>query len=300
MRLVPVVATTAAAVLAIALVTFLVYGRKTVPVTVAGWDVSRVAGTPRIGSNVISGKETSRLGVGQILETDHQSRASLRAEDIGQIEVEASTRLRLLTMGAGLKRIALDRGTIHTYIWAVPGQFVVDTPSAVTVDLGCAYTLTVDDSGAGLVRTTLGWVGFKLDGRESFIPAGAACATRPGIGPGTPYFDDASEPFRLALTKLDFDRESPDLEDAQLHIVLSQARPRDALTLWHLLARLSGRDRARVYDRLAALVPPPTGVTRDGVLGGDRRMLDLWWNRLGLGDTLLWRTFERSWPQDGK
>ena len=155
---------------AIALVTFLVYGRKTVPVNVAGWDVSRVAGTPRIGPNVISGKETSRLGVGQILETDHQSRASLRAEDIGQIEVEASTRLRLLTMGAGLKRIALDRGTIHTYIWAVPGQFVVDTPSAVTVDLGCAYTLQVDDSGAGLVRTSLGWVGFKLNGHESFIP----------------------------------------------------------------------------------------------------------------------------------
>ena len=114
MRLFPVIATTAAAVVVIAVVTFLVYGRKTVPVNVAGWDVSRVAGTPRIGPNVISGKETSRLGVGQILETDHQSRASLRAEDIGQIEVEASTRLRLLTMGAGLKRIAIDRGTIHT------------------------------------------------------------------------------------------------------------------------------------------------------------------------------------------
>ena len=55
-----------------------------------------------------------------------------------------------------------------------------------------------------------------------------------------------------------------------------------------------------MYDRLAALVPPPTGVTRGGVLGGDRQMLDLWWNRLGLGDTSLWRTFERSWPQDSK
>jgi len=58
-----------------------------------------------------------------MLETDHQSRASLQADDIGQIEVEPSTRLRLLTMGAGLKRIALDRGTIHTYIWAPAGQF---------------------------------------------------------------------------------------------------------------------------------------------------------------------------------
>ena len=89
-------------------------------------------------------------------------------------------------------------------IWAPPGQFVVDTPSAVTVDLGCAYTLQVDDSGAGLVRTSLGWVGFRLNGHESFIPAGAACATRPKVGPGTPYFEDASSEFRARFDEIRF------------------------------------------------------------------------------------------------
>ena len=172
--------------------------------------MSRVAGTPRIGRNQISGKETSRLGIGQVLETDQQSRASLRPTNIGQIEVEQSTRLRLSDHGVPvLKRIALDRGTIHAYIWAPPGQFVVDTPSAVTVDLGCAYTLQVDDSGAGMVRTSLGWVGFKLNGHESFIPAGAACATRPKIGPGTPYFEDASSELRAALARFDFEDSTP-------------------------------------------------------------------------------------------
>jgi len=182
-RLFPVLVTTAAVVVTVTVVTFLVEGRKPIPTIVAGWNVSRVAGSPRIGPKTMGGgKEgVSRLGVGQMLETDSQSRASLQADDTGQIEVDPSTRLRLLTMGAGLKRIALDRGTIHTYIWAPAGQFVVDTPSAMTVDLGCAYTLQVDDSGVGLVRTSLGWVGFKLNGRESFIPAGAACATRPRV-----------------------------------------------------------------------------------------------------------------------
>jgi hypothetical protein len=145
MRLVPALAATGVAVLALVTVIFLLYRRKPVPVTGAGWDVSRVAGTPRIGRNTIGGKKASRLGVGQILETDHQSRASLRADEIGQIEVEPSTRVRLLAMGTGLEHIALDRGTIHTYIWAPPGQFVVDTPSAVTVDLvaliPCRWTI---------------------------------------------------------------------------------------------------------------------------------------------------------------
>ena len=296
MRLFPVLVTMAAAVVTIAGLTFLRYGTKPAPITAAGWDVSRLAGTPRIGPKTISGREgTSRLGVGQILETDHQSRASLQADDVGKIEVDPSTRLRLLTMGAGLKRIALDRGTIHTYIWAPPGQFVVDTPSAVTVDLGCAYTLQVDDSGAELVRTSLGWVGFKLNGREAFIPAGAACATRPKFGPGTPYFEDASSEFRAALARFDFEDGTPQQRARDLAIVIGESRKRDALTLWHLLARVDDGQRVRVYDRLGELAPPPASVTRKGILRLDQPMLDLWWSELGFDDISVWRHWERSW-----
>jgi hypothetical protein len=292
----PVLATTATAVVAIAALTFLVHRRKPTAVTVAGWDVSRVEGTPRIGPMAISGKEgKTRLGVGQLLETDNQSRASLQADDTGQIEVDPSTRLRLLTMSAGLKQIALDRGTIHTYIWAPPGQFVVNTPSAVTVDLGCAYTLQVDDSGVGLVRTSLGWVGFKLNGHESFIPAGAACATRPQVGPGTPYFEDASLKFRAALAKFDFEDSTPQQRAGELAIVLGEARKRDALTLWHLLARVDEAQRVLIYDHLAKLAPAPAGITREGILRLDQPMLDRWWNELGFDDIAVWRHWERSW-----
>jgi len=171
LHLFPVLAATGAAG-AIAMVTILLYMAKPMSVPGAGWDVSRVAGTPRIGGNKVSGKETSRLGIGQMLETDQQSRASLRADNTGQIEVEQNTRLHLSDMRVGLKRITLDRGTIHAYIWAPPGDFVVDTPSAVTVDLGCVYTLRVDEAGAGLVRTSLGWVGLSSTATSPSSPLG--------------------------------------------------------------------------------------------------------------------------------
>jgi hypothetical protein len=292
----PVLAAATAAVAVMAVLTLLMYRTKPVPTTVAGWDVSRVAGTPRIGPNSITGKEgTNRLGVDQVLETDFQSRASLQADDVGQIEMEPSTRLRLLTMAAGLKRMALDRGTIHAYIWAPAGQFVVDTPSAVTVDLGCVYTLHVDDSGAGLVRTSVGWVGFKLNDHESFIPAGAACATRPRVGPGTPYFEDSSSEFRSALARFDFEDSNPLQRAGDLAIVLGESRKHDALTLWHLLARVDEPQRVLVYDRLRELAPPPAGVTREGVLRLEQPMLDLWWKILGFDDISVWRHWERSW-----
>jgi len=261
-----------------------------------GWDVERLAGTPQVESNAF-GENTgvAKLGVGQTLVTDGRSKANISIADIGTVNVEPNTRLRLIAGGNGHNRLALDRGTIHAYIWALPGVFTVDTPSATAVDLGCSYTLQVDDSGAGLLRTRLGWVGFKLDGHEAFIPAGAVCATRPKIGPGTPYFDDASASFREALAKFDFAASTPEERRAELSNILVEARQRDALTVWHLLARVGESERASVYDRLAALVPPPPEVTREGILRLDQNMLDAWWNQLGLGDVTLWRTWERSW-----
>ena len=285
---------TAAAVATIAGVIFLVPRTTPLPVDVAGWEISRVAGSPRIGRNGLT-KESDHLGVGQVLETDSQSRARLEATNVGQIEIEPSTRLRLLTMGKTLQQVALDRGTIHAYIWAPPGQFVVHTPSAVIVDLGCAYTLHVDDAGAGLVRASLGWVGFKMNGHESFIPAGAACATRPQVGPGTPHFEDAPSELQAALSKLDFDDMTPQQRAKDLATVLAYSRPRDALTLWHLLTRVDPDQRARVFDRLKELAPPPANVTKQGILRLDQAMLDLWWNMLGFDDISVWRRWEHAW-----
>jgi FecR protein len=266
-----------------------------------GWDIEEIAGTPRIGSQSISASALAhnQLRIGQTLVTDSQSRATLTVADVGTVDVEPNSRLRLIAKTQGHNRLELQRGTIHAFIWASPGQFAVDTPSAIAVDLGCRYTLQVDDSGAGLLRTTLGWVGFKLDNREAFIPAGAVCETRPKIGPGTPYFEDAPASFCEALSKFDFTGGGPEQRNAELDRILAQARQRDALTLWHLLARVDDANRGRVYDRLAALVPPPATVTREGILRLDQNMLDLWWNQLGLGDVSLWRTWERSWSQNG-
>ncbi|HEY1678640.1 MAG TPA: FecR domain-containing protein [Candidatus Sulfotelmatobacter sp.] len=263
----------------------------------AGWSISSVAGTARIGTNTISGDVPARLDVGQTLETGNQSHASLNAENVGLIELDAGTRLRLLAMGKDRQRIALDRGTIHAHIWAPPGQFIVDTPAAITVDLGCAYTLKVDDSGAGIVRTSLGWVGFKLNGREAFIPAGAACATRPKIGPGTPYFENAPSAFRAALERFDFTDSDPQQRAVDLNLILSSARPHDALTLWHLLSRVDAGQRGQVYDKLEELALPPADVTKDGILQLNQPMLDSWWNSLGFDDISVWRHWEHSWAE---
>ena len=259
----------------------------------AGWAVSRVAGSPTIALRPMSARD--ELHVGGALHTDAESRAQLEVPDIGYVDVDPRSRIELLRSGAGHHRLRLAYGTLHAFIVAPPGQFVVDTSSATAVDLGCAYTLRVDERGVGSVRVTSGWVGFEWQGRESFIPAGAICRTRPRVGPGTPHYEDVSEAFRRALDTLDFGSPEGYARTQALDLVLGEARAQDALTLWHLLPRVAPAERARVFGRLGQLVPPPAGVTVQHVLDGDPTALDRWWGELGFGDIATWRTWKQQW-----
>lgn len=65
-----------------------------------------------------------------------------------------------------------------------------------------------------------------------------------------------------ALTRFDFEDSTSQQRAGDLEIVLREARQRDALTLWHLLARVDERQRVLVYDRLSKLAPPPASVTK--------------------------------------
>jgi anti-sigma factor RsiW len=268
----------AAAAAAVVVIVGLALRSRPVPGREA-WSVTALAGAPAVGAKALSG--TGLLAVGAELRTDAVSRAALRVADIGTLEVEPSTRLRLVETGVAAHRIALEEGTIHAVVNAPPRLFLVDTPSATAVDLGCAYTLAVGPDGGSLLSVATGWVALEDGGRQSLVPAGAACETRPAEGPGTPYFVDAPAALRAALRAYDFAAGGDDA----LAAVLAHARRRDALTLWHLLSRVAasgGVDRARVSDALAALVPMPDDVTREGVLALDAGMLTRWREAIAL------------------
>jgi hypothetical protein len=248
------------------------------------WSITAVRGEPRLGASTITAQAS--MASEEWLETDAASSAKLRAGDVGLIEVGPKSRLRLVNSARGEHRLALERGSLDAFIWASPGRFLVETPSAVAVDLGCAYRLEVDDTGAALLRVTAGWVGFRLDGRDSLVPHGAVCRTRPGRGPGTPHFEDAAPSFVAALAAIDA---SDSLESESLHTLLRESRARDALSLWHLLSRLDPPAVSQVYDRLAALEPAPARVSKEKILSRDRAALDAWWDSLGYGPASQFR-----------
>lgn len=238
-----------------------------------GWEVDGLTGSPVVGAKHIARK--ARVAPGEWVETDVRSRARIMIGRIGSVVLAPNTRTRVIAERSKEHRIALERGEIRAQISAPPKLFFVDTASGTAVDLGCEYSLRADKDGSGLMEVSKGWVAFEWNGRESLVPAGASCRMYPHTGPGTPYFDDASDTLKRALAHFD---ERPN--DEELDAILSLSRVRDTLTLWHLLSRAPTADRGRVYDRISALAPVPAGVSKDKVLNLDPATLSLWKDEL--------------------
>jgi hypothetical protein len=250
------------------------------------WNVNVLQGSPQLSGSVVT--DRADLVVGQFLTTDSKARASIRIANLGVVDVAPSSRIRLIATNAKHHRIALEYGTISVHMWAPPFSLAVDTPSTTVFDLGCAFTLHVEQNGRGRVQVTSGWIEFQTASRNVIVPAGAEATTQPGLGPGTPYFTDATPVLKAAVAEFDSHANDDSVRSAALQSILENARPRDALTLLSLMNQLPRPQRAMLLDRLALLVPIPSGYTRDDVLGLRQDAMDAYWNALHLGSPKSW------------
>jgi hypothetical protein len=203
------------------------------------WEVSRMTGQPRIGSALLAG--TGRLGVGQTLVTDAASRARLDVSTIGQATVDTDSRVRLVDTREGHHKLALERGTLHAFITAPPGQFVVDHRRRPR-PTSAAVALHVDEDGTAL-SVTAGWL---LKRPESFSRGGQLEPIRVGQGR-----HGSTTPRRQAalaiLTTAPMPRPRRDPSR-------SPAQRRGATTLWHHRAGVA--DRAPSSTRSTRPCPP--------------------------------------------
>ncbi|HEV8629667.1 MAG TPA: FecR domain-containing protein [Thermoanaerobaculia bacterium] len=261
------------------------------PLDGGGWRAERLAGAPRLGGDPLS--RARELRAGATIVTGAADRARLRLAGVGEVEVGPHSRVRLLAARAGEQVLALDRGVLHASIVARPQLFQVATPRARAVDLGCHFTLEVLADGRERLLVETGWVALRRGEREAFVPGGAAVVSWPGEL-GLPVYLEVPE-LRLAVDRWTA-LPAGEARRRALAKVVALARPRDALTLWHLLAAGDESERREVFAALANVAPPPAGVTVDGIAAGDAAMRDRWWQSLGLGTARWWRGWRVTYP----
>jgi hypothetical protein len=226
------------------------------------------------------------LAVDRPLQLAPTSSARVDIARIGTMIVSPGSALTLAETMASRHRVLLDRGSVSVRIWAPPGVFAVRTPAGTIRDLGCIFNLTVDAQGASRVRVDTGWVQMDNDYGESLVPAGAAAEMRRLARPGVPVYLDASDVFAAAV------RTAQDGGDAaerrELDTIVHTARRRDTLTLL-MLANASATDlKGVLLERAAQLWPPPSGVSVEAIVAGDRDQLWRWYNSLDVPPVKSW------------
>jgi hypothetical protein len=187
---------------------------------------------------------------------------------IGHVDVAEGSRVRVVRVDQQQQRLELERGRVHAVVLAPPRLFVIDTPSATAVDLGCEYELTVDAAGASRLNVLSGLVELEAQGQRAIVLAGMWSVTKQGAAPSVPVDRRATPALISALERLPQDA-------SVLPLLLSQADTSDAATLWHLLSRTEGETRRAVYARLQEL--SPAQVDEAAVLRLDSVALESWW-----------------------
>ena len=180
------------------------------------------------------------------------SATRIRKAGIGYVDIAEGTVVRVEPRN----RLTLERGTIHAKTISPPGIFIVDTPRARAIDLGCEYTLSISPAGGGVLRVSAGWVSLN-NWQQTLVPQGASARIETNGHLGPPVFNDASAEFQSAIAA------------GNLTLALALARRRDALTLISLFRNTSEQQRLQIFNRLNQLVPAPPGVTPHAI--------EAWW-----------------------
>jgi hypothetical protein len=219
-------------------------------------------------------RSTASLG-SRWLETRSNESATVTIADIGQVTVEPGSRVRVLNTGPTQHRLELTRGTLHARVVAPPRLFVVETPTASAIDLGCAYTLRVTDRGSELTVET-GMVSLAGKGREVTVLAGMRAVSSPNRTPTTPVAVDAPPGLVEAVERFD-----QDLSVEALDRVMALAKPSDAATLWHLLAVAPSPRRAALFGMVSSMVRAPAGLAVEQSADATSAPMQAWFTAIG-------------------
>ncbi|MCP3915630.1 MAG: hypothetical protein GY711_08755 [bacterium] len=205
--------------------------------------------------------------------------ARLAIADIGDVEVQPESVLRVEDGGEGVHALYLERGSLRARIDAEPRVFQVGSPAGLTIDLGCEYELAVTPEGRVRLTVHAGQVVIAQNEREVYVPAGASTESDPLSGPSPPFFDDVRVTVRDDVEAVLYG----EMVDPEALARLAAFDDRDdALPLFAMLfdQSLDAGLREALYGRFEVVFEVPDGVNRESVLACDAVAREAWLENL--------------------
>ena len=228
------------------------------------------------------------LAVGRSVHVGPASSLLVRVARIGWMRIAGESEITLVSTRSNRHRLEMAQGRMHVRVWAPPASVVVHTPAGNVRDLGCEFVLDVHGN-VSRVEVLSGWVQLENSTGEILVPAGAVSEMEPYREPLVMVYADAAPAFRDAVRELE--RSTSGSNAAALETTVRLARPRDVLTLLHLIERRAP-GWERLVERAAELAAPRSDDLLRRVRSGDHSAVWKWMSELPLPPAKSWR---RNW-----
>ncbi|MDP2366038.1 MAG: hypothetical protein Q8M94_19980, partial [Ignavibacteria bacterium] len=231
-----------------------------------GWEVVQLTGQPKIGNVVIN--KDDRFSSESTIETNENSSVTFVMPDLGRLFID---KLSVVSRTKNSNEIKIDKGQIRKFEGDASDVLTVLTPLAKFTEFykGGAFRLSVDEHGSCKLAVESGWVIVNIKEFDSYVPKNFDCLISRGRY-GIPYPSDSSPQLINLLQNFS------GINDPSVGTILSQMTIKESLSLWHIIQLISTENRSIAFDRLIELIPPPSGVTKAGILALNKTMLLDW------------------------
>jgi len=230
------------------------------------WTIVIKSGTPHLNNQIVAGN--SEINIGDIIQTNDISKATLEMPDVGTIEMLESTTIERLG-GSYFAKLVSGKIIVNT---DGAKEFLHIEISGVIINefnLGSNYILQTDGGGNSTIELIDGWLQLISCETEFIFPDEYNLKIFKGAEAGLPFHTSSTSEFIYLLEEYIFGRKS----DINLNMIIESSSAKDGITLWNLFRIVKPGQRQVVYDKLYELFPHPDVIKREGILTLDEDML---------------------------
>jgi hypothetical protein len=193
-----------------------------------------------------------------------------------EIDLYSNSKLRILDARATINQIEMVDGSINFKTVSNESNFILKHGPIKLNERSGIYSYTTDEFGNVKVDVKNGIVDFITPRGNFSLANDYSVFISDNFRVSIPVHKEASPKFLSEINRLNVAVN----DIAALSSLMLETKQTDVLTLIRILELVTSDKRELVFQKIRNMFPPPAGVTKNGILEGNKRMLEKWWSEI--------------------
>lgn len=216
---------------------------------------------------------TTELKHNNTLTTFDSTRVAILVPDAGRVFVNGFTMVKVVQGNDVENIISLQSGSLDVKCRIDEPNLKIETMPAMLNSLGGDYKVSTYSQENVKIETGNGAVKILNPTEELTLIQRHVCEVKGNGEIGIPYHVNANEELVTLINKAAFDKNAV----TNYSPILELASSTDGISLFYLMKETKNEaDRLAIYMKLNELFPAPPGITQEGIMSLNEKMLNTW------------------------